>query len=222
MTLGTVIFSAGTVVQANMLVHRGSVAPGCRPAAQQPSTIMMVATPPHQCVQKTDSCIPRLASSSRSTKRYLLGPSLHKRQVNLPMRAGADSSNGWDPVAQPSTAEVPQAEAALAAVAQQITNLFPLWVVLAALVGLIQPGLFNWIPSTWITWWVHTPCAEACPPLPPLRALSSLSLTHIPHMSAQMCKKHINLLSHTCTCVLYHKNSFTCKGSHSLTHMSAQ
>jgi BASS family bile acid:Na+ symporter len=37
-------------------------------------------------------------------------------------------------------------------VAQGITNLFPLWVVLAAGAALVKPELFAWVQQSWITW----------------------------------------------------------------------
>uniref|UniRef100_A0A7S3QN71 Bile acid:sodium symporter n=1 Tax=Dunaliella tertiolecta TaxID=3047 RepID=A0A7S3QN71_DUNTE len=66
--------------------------------------------------------------------------------------SSSSSSGGSGDAAAAAAAHIPPWEAALAEASQKITNLFPVWVVVGAIAALVQPSLFNWIPTPWITW----------------------------------------------------------------------
>jgi hypothetical protein len=77
-------------------------------------------------------------------------PSQHKK-VCQASAAGAAGGSAND---QPSSSgnELSQTEVRIAAVLRTLTNFFPLWVVLAAVLGYNYPPLFSWFTDTHITY----------------------------------------------------------------------
>lgn len=69
--------------------------------------------------------------------------------------SSAAASGGGEEAAPPSKPDAvvfSPLEQRLGAICKFLTNLFPLWVVLAAVVGFHHPSLFLWFNNTYVTW----------------------------------------------------------------------